>query len=95
MILLMNAFELVIGRCISCSAKALAVIDTTVELIAPFNDLVLTITTNNGKEFLIITNFLKKLECDYFFAVPYRSWWMDIMNIPMDCCGNIDLNLQT
>ena len=54
--------------------SARTVTDATIELLAPFKDLVLTITADNGKEFAYHKEVSKKLECDYFFADPYCSW---------------------
>ena len=53
--------------------SARTVTDATIELLAPFMDLVLTITADNGKEFAYHKEVSKKLECDYFFADPYCS----------------------
>ncbi|MCK5819407.1 MAG: hypothetical protein KAH18_09190 [Psychromonas sp.] len=38
--------------------------------MAPFKDLVLTITTDNGKKFAYHKNVSKKLECDIFLQIP-------------------------
>ena len=44
--------------------------DATFELLAPFKDLVLTITADNGKEFAYHKKVSKKLECDYVLQIP-------------------------
>ena len=46
----------------------------TIELLTPFKDLVLTITTDNGKEFSYHKEVSESLECDCFFTDPYCSW---------------------
>ena len=51
--------------------SARTVTDATIELLAPFMDLVLTITADNGKEFAYHKDVSKKLEFGYSFADPY------------------------
>tara|TARA_B100001146_G_C16117624_1_gene406498 strand:+ start:62 stop:1069 length:1008 start_codon:yes stop_codon:yes gene_type:complete len=46
----------------------------TIELLAPFKDIVLTITADNGKEFAYHKQLTQALGCDVFFADPYCSW---------------------
>ena len=50
--------------------SARTVTDATIELLAPFKDLVLTITADNGKEFAYHKKVSKKLECDYVLQIP-------------------------
>jgi len=45
-----------------------------VEMLSPFQGNVLTITTDNGKEFTNHKSFSKRLEVDVYFAHPYSSW---------------------
>jgi IS30 family transposase len=42
--------------------------------MAPYKELVHTITSDNGKEFTNHQNIAQKLGADYFFADPYSSW---------------------
>ncbi|MCK5818033.1 MAG: hypothetical protein KAH18_02035 [Psychromonas sp.] len=43
--------------------------DATIELLALFKNLILTITADNGKEFSYHKEVSKKLECDYFLQI--------------------------
>jgi len=54
--------------------SARTVTDATIELLAPFKDVVLTITADNGKEFTYHKEVAKELSCDVFFADPSCSW---------------------
>ena len=45
-----------------------------INMLAPYKDKVLTITSDNGFEFFGHEYIAKKLEADYFFANPYHSW---------------------
>jgi IS30 family transposase len=45
-----------------------------INLMAPYKQLVLTITTDNGTEFAQHKRVAKKLETDCYFAHPYTSW---------------------
>ncbi len=45
-----------------------------VNLLAPFKELVITITSDNGKEFTEHQDIAKKLKADLFFANPYSPW---------------------
>jgi len=51
-----------------------AVANATIELLSPYQDRVLTITADNGKEFAQHEKVAGALECDYYFAHPYSSW---------------------
>jgi len=51
-----------------------AVASATIELLRPYQDRVLTITADRGKEFAYHHKVTKALECDYYFAHPYSSW---------------------
>jgi len=51
-----------------------AVANATIELLKPYQDRVLTITADNGKEFAQHEKVAGALECDYYFAHPYSSW---------------------
>lgn len=46
----------------------------TVELLAPWQALIHTITSDNGKEFSKHKSIAEKLNIDYYFAKPYHSW---------------------
>ncbi len=54
--------------------KAQAVLDATIELLAPIKTFVKTMTFDNGKEFTLHQDMAKALDCDTYFAKPYHSW---------------------
>jgi transposase, IS30 family len=56
------------------SKRAKAVTAATIALLTPFKSLVRTITSDNGKEFAYHEQIAAGLECDFYFAHPYRSW---------------------
>lgn len=45
-----------------------------IALLAPYKDVVNTITADNGKEFAYHEGIAKALGCDVYFARPYHSW---------------------
>jgi transposase, IS30 family len=45
-----------------------------INALAPYKELVHTITSDNGKEFANHQYIAKKLQAEYFFADPYSSW---------------------
>jgi IS30 family transposase len=45
-----------------------------INALAPYKELVHTITSDNGTEFTNHQHIAKKLHADYFFADPYSSW---------------------
>jgi len=47
---------------------------STIRLLAPYKEKVLTITSDNGSEFARHQLIAKKLEAQFFFAHPYSSW---------------------
>jgi len=47
---------------------------SVVKLLAPYKDLVCSITADNGTEFANHKYISKKLETQFFFAHPYSSW---------------------
>ena len=47
---------------------------TVVNLMAPYKEKVLSITSDNGSEFTRHQIIAKKLQADFFFAHPYSSW---------------------
>jgi IS30 family transposase len=53
---------------------ATAVSDTIISLLAPFADIVHTLTTDNGKEFAQHERIAQRLDTQFFFAHPYCSW---------------------
>jgi len=55
-------------------ATAPAVSAAIIEQLKPLMALVLTLTTDNGKEFALHQKVAAALETDYFFAHPYASW---------------------
>jgi len=54
------------------SAKQLA--KQTILLLAPYKDLVHSITSDNGTEFAEHEYIAKKLDAKFYFAHPYSSW---------------------
>jgi IS30 family transposase len=54
--------------------KADSVKNKMINGLAPYKDLVFTITTDNGTEFIKHKIIANKLEADYYFAHPYSSW---------------------
>ncbi len=45
-----------------------------INALAPYKELVDTITSDNGKEFADHYTITEKLKCDFFFCDPYSSW---------------------
>jgi IS30 family transposase len=45
-----------------------------IDMLTPFQDQVLTITIDNGKEFSMHKEISNALKADVYFAHPYRSW---------------------
>ena len=66
-----TAFVL-IARLNGKNAQELAKV--VVRLMAPFKDLVLSITSDNGYEFAMHKYIAKKLDTKFYFAHPYSSW---------------------
>lgn len=57
------------------STKAADIVaDAACEKLMPFKDKVLTITADNGVEFIHHQSIAKRLDADFFFADPYSSW---------------------
>jgi len=54
------------------NAKHLA--KQTIRLLAPYKDLVHSITSDNGSEFAEHEYIAKKLDAKFYFAHPYSSW---------------------
>ena len=55
-------------------ATARAVSAAIIEKLRPLAELVLTLTTDNGKEFALHQEIAAALGADYYFAHPYASW---------------------
>lgn len=55
------------------SKKPSDVADAVIRLLRPYKNFVLTITTDNGVEFMDHKNICKALECTVYFADPYCS----------------------
>jgi IS30 family transposase len=51
-----------------CVSKAI------IKLLSPISDQVLTLTSDNGKEFADHKNIANKLNAKFYFAHPYASW---------------------
>ena len=56
------------------SKSATGVTQATIALLKPFEDVVHTITADNGKEFAYHEEISKALSADVYFAHPYSSW---------------------
>ncbi len=54
--------------------NAMELAKAVVRLMAPFKDLVLSITSDNGTEFAMHKYIAKKLQTEFYFAHPYSSW---------------------
>jgi len=54
--------------------KAESIRKQMINLLAPFKELVKTITSDNGKEFAKRQEISEKLETDFYFADPYSPW---------------------
>jgi IS30 family transposase len=54
--------------------KAASIKKQMINLLAPFKELVKTITSDNGKEFTEHQAIAKKLDTLFFFAEPYSPW---------------------
>ena len=48
--------------------------EAIIEILNPIKDLVLTITTDNGKEFAAHEAVAATLDVEFYFAQPYHSW---------------------
>ena len=53
---------------------ASAVTQTVINLLHPLKGKVITITSDNGKEFAFHQQISENLNADFFFAHPYSSW---------------------
>jgi IS30 family transposase len=56
------------------SKRADMVTQALVDMLLPYQDSVLTITVDNGKEFALHKQISKELKTDVYFAHPYRAW---------------------
>ena len=66
-----SQFELMV---ITDGTKAKSIRKQMIYLLAPYKNLVKTITSDNGKEFAKHQEIAKKLEADFYFAEPYSPW---------------------
>jgi IS30 family transposase len=51
-----------------------SVANTIIKLLSPFSDRVITMTSDNGKEFAEHKKIARKLNAKFYFAHPYASW---------------------
>ncbi|MFT5708785.1 MAG: IS30 family transposase [Oceanospirillaceae bacterium] len=58
--------------------SAKTVTAATITLLKPLKGGVLTITTDNGKEFAYHEKMTDSLKCDVSFADPYCSWQREL-----------------
>lgn len=54
--------------------KAKSIKNKSINALAPYKQIVHTITNDNGKEFVEHQKIAKKLACNIYFAHPYSSW---------------------
>lgn len=66
-----SQFELMVK---TDGTKAESIKKQMINLLAPFKELVKTITSDNGKEFTNHQEISKKLQADFYFAEPYSPW---------------------
>jgi len=56
------------------SKEAFEVSRAILKLLKPLQAIVKTITSDNGKEFAYFQEIERKLQCQFYFAEPYKSW---------------------
>lgn len=56
------------------SKEAFDVSRAILQLLRPLKNIVKTITSDNGKEFAYHQEIERKLDIDFYFAEPYKSW---------------------
>ena len=56
------------------SKEAFDVSRAILRLLKPLQAVVKTITSDNGKEFAYFQEIERKLQCQFYFAEPYKSW---------------------
>tara|TARA_B110000305_G_C19448219_1_gene646112 strand:+ start:653 stop:1630 length:978 start_codon:yes stop_codon:yes gene_type:complete len=66
-----SQFELMVK---TDATKAESIRKQMINLLAPFKELVKTITSDNGKEFTKHQEISQKIEVDFYFADPYSPW---------------------
>jgi len=66
-----SQFELMVK---TDGTKAESIRKQMINLLAPFKELVKTITSDNGKEFAKHQEIAEKLQTDFYFADPYSPW---------------------
>ena len=66
-----SQFELMVK---TDGTKAESIRKQMINLLAPFKELVKTITSDNGKEFAKHQEISRKLETGFYFADPYSPW---------------------
>ena len=54
--------------------SAVEVSDAIIDMLRPYQAHCLTITADNGSEFVDHARIAEKLACGFFFAHPYASW---------------------
>lgn len=54
--------------------EAALVASALIEMLKPYEPLVLSLTSDNGKEFSFHEKIAKELQLDFYFAHPYSSW---------------------
>lgn len=66
-----SQFELMVK---TDGTKAESIRKQMINLLAPFKELVKTITSDNGKEFSKHQDIAQKLQADFYFSEPYSPW---------------------
>jgi len=56
------------------SNRSAMVTQALIDMLLPYQDNVLTITVDNGKEFALHKDIAKELKTDVYFAHPYSAW---------------------
>ena len=67
-----KSLDILLAKMPDCSADEAAY--ATLGLLAELKDRVLTITSDNGKEFSAHADIARVLEADFYFAHPYSPW---------------------
>ena len=75
--------------------NAMDLAKAVVRLMAPFKELVLSITSDNGTEFAMHKYIAEKLEAEFYFAHPYSSWERGLNEYTNRLISNIFLKKRT
>ena len=67
-----NSRMVLVGRVDRLTAKA--VCDVVIDLLTPLKDRTYSLTSDNGKEFVLHQEIASHLDIDFYFARPYAPW---------------------